>query len=181
MRNVVIQASLAELKAKGHYDRYVQLIAPAALEQLTASLAPGWIPVELALSHYEACEKLKLSSDEFAAIGKKVGDRVQDTVLVSSAKKVRGATFDLWTAVPSLHRMWPRLFQGGSVQVVKVGPRAKLVEQTGFRLNRYNYYRQGQLGALRATYSALGARVTTASIESYSAARDELLLRVEWV
>lgn len=181
VRNVLIQASLAELKAKGHYERYARLIAPDMIEQLLASLGPSWIPVEVALAHYEACENLSLTSGEFAAMGDRVGDRVQDTVLVSSAKKVRDVNFDLWTAVPSLHRMWPRIFQGGSIQTVKVGPKEKLVEQRGFLMNRYHYYRQAHVAALRATYSALGARIAFAKIVSHTAAGDETVVHVGWL
>jgi len=181
VRNVMIQASLSELKAHGHYERYARLIDPSTLEQLLASVAPSWIPVDLALAHYAACERLSLTSDEFAAMGGGVGDRVQDTVLVSHAKKVRETNFDLWAAVDSLHRMWPRVFQGGSVQIVKVGPKEKLLEQRGFVLNRFYYYRQSHVAALCATYAALGTHVTSARVVSYSQSRDEMVVRVAWL
>jgi hypothetical protein len=181
IRNMILQASLTELKTNGHYDRYTKLIDPSKLEQLTSSLAPGWIPIGLALAHYEACEDLNLSTDEFEAMGQQVGERVQDAMLVSLAKKVRDADFNLWAAVGPLHRMWPRLFQGGSVQVVKVAPKDKLLEERGFRLNRYNYYRHGHVAALRATYSALGARIVQLNVVSYNAARDEQVVHVGWL
>jgi hypothetical protein len=181
VRNVILQASLAELKVHGHYDRYTKVIHPGVLEQLLSYLGPGWIPLELALAHYEACEQLRLSADEFAAMGDRVGDRVQETMLVSPAKRVRQSDFDLWLAVPALHRMWRRLFQGGSVQVVKVGPKDQLLEEWGFGLTRYHYYRQGHLAVLRATRSAVGATRTTAAVVSYSAPLDELVVRIGWV
>jgi hypothetical protein len=180
VRNVLIQASLAELKTNGHYERYTRLVAPSVLEQLVSSLAPSWVPVELVLAHYEACENLGLSPDEFAEMGKRVGGRVQDAVLVSLAKKVREGDFDLWRAMLPLHRMWPRVFRGGSVQTVKVGPREMVLEEWGFAVNRYHYYRQGHIAALTATYTALGARLTSAKIESYNAPRDELVVRIAW-
>ena len=40
MRNALLQASLAQLKANGYYERYTGLIAPEMLEQLLSSLAP---------------------------------------------------------------------------------------------------------------------------------------------
>lgn len=180
VRNTVILASFAALKAHGHHERYLQLIRADLLEQLVAgSLAPGWIPVELAHAHYEACDGLQLGPEQFDAIGKSAGDRVQAAVHVSSAKKARDAEYDLWLAVGSLHRMWPRMFQGGSVQVSKLGPKDQLVEEKGHTLNRYRYYRHAHLAAVTATYEALGGRVKV-SIASYDPATDEMNVRISW-
>ncbi|HEY2733204.1 MAG TPA: hypothetical protein VGI70_04430 [Polyangiales bacterium] len=181
VRNVLIQSSLTELKATGYYDRYAALIAPEVLTELAANLGPGWIPIELALAHYEACDKMNLSAEDFALLGARVGDRVQGAVLVTSAKKKRDEDFDLWNVEAQLHRMWARLFQGGSLQVVKLGPKMKLLQARGIRLNRYHYYRQGHLAALRATHSAIGVELTTLQIASYDEANDELTVRLGWL
>jgi hypothetical protein len=180
VKNVLIQSSLAELKSHGYYERYSQLMAAEALETLQLSLAPGWIPIELALAHYDACDRLELSPAQFAAIGKDVGNRVQDAVLISLAKKVRAANYDLDAALGPLQRMWPRLFQGGSVQTVRVAPQERLLEERGFRLNRYHYYRQGHVAALIATYRALGIQLAEVKIDNYDATNDEMIVRVSW-
>lgn len=181
VRNMILQASLAQLRASGHFERYAALIAPRVLEQLIAmSIVPGWIPIDLVLAHYEACDDLMLTREQFAQMGSAVGERVQETALVSPAKKTRDADYDPWNAVGPLQRMWARIYQGGSVQVVKVGPRAKLLEQRGFQVSRFQYYRQGQMAALRTIHRALGTQTLDTKIESYSPARDELVIRVSW-
>lgn len=180
VRNVVLQSSLASLKAAGYYDRYVELIAPEVLSKLLSSLGPGWIPVELASAHYEACEGLMLNAQQLAGMGAKVGERLQETALISSAKKSRDEEFDLWSAMAGLHRMWPRLYQGGSVQVVRLGPRAKLLEIHGFTLNRFHYYRQAMLTVIATAYSALGPRMSSVRIVSFSAKTCELVVRSSW-
>ena len=181
VRNVILQASLTQLRDRGHYPRYAALIAAHTLEQLTAmSVAPGWVPIELALAHYEACDNLMLTREQFAEMGGGVGERVQETVLVSPAKKAREAEYDPWNATGPLNRMWARLYQGGSVQVVKVGPHDKLLEQRGFVLSQFHYFRQAQVAALKAIHAALGTRSVETKLESYSPARDELIVRVSW-
>ena len=180
LRNTIILASFAALKAHGHYERYTELIASEDLEQLlAASLAPGWIPIGLADAHYRTCDQLSLQGHEFDAIGRSAGDRVQAAVLVTSAKRARASDFDLWDAVGSLHRMWARLFQGGSVQVSKLGPKDQLVEERGHSLNRYHYYRQAHLAAVSAAYEALGG-TTKVSIASYDPATDDMSVRIVW-
>lgn len=180
VRNVFIQSSLAGLKANGFYDRYVELIDPAVLSELLSSLGPGWVPVELVSAHYEACDGLMLSQPELTKIGSQVGDRLQESVLISSAKRVREADFDLWDVMLSLHRMWARLYQGGSVQVVKLGPREKLIETRGFSLFRFHYYRQTSLCAIAAAYKALGVEMASVKIVSFSAKTYEMVVRTSW-
>lgn len=181
VRNVILQASLAKLRERGHFESYAKLIAPETLEELTAmSIAPGWVPIALALAHYEACDSLMLSREQFAEMGNAVGERVQETFLVSTAKKTREADFDPWSANGSLNRMWARLYQGGSVQVVKAGPCDKLLEHRGFLLSRCHYFRQAQVAAIKTVHSAIGNRKVDCKIESYSPSRDELVIRVWW-
>jgi hypothetical protein len=121
-----------------------------------------------------------LSAEDFAMLGQGSGDRIQETVLVSSAKTARADAVDVWSFEAQLHRMWSRVFQGGSVQIVKIGPKAKLIEERGFRITKYQYYRQAHLGALRASHKAIGADITVVRVESYNATRDELVVRVAW-
>jgi hypothetical protein len=181
VRNLLIQSSLLELKENGYYERYSKNIDPKVLESLLASLAPGWIPMDLALAHYQACERLELTPDELSAVGTRVGTRVQSALLVSLAKTVREANYDIWMATGQLNRMLRRLHHGGSVQMVKVGPKDKLLEERGFQVTRYNYVRQCHLAVTRATYAALGASVKYAKIVSYDAATDDFVIGIGWL
>jgi len=180
VRNVFIQSSLVGLKANGYYERYTKLMDPDVLAQLQSSLGPGWVPVELAMAHYEACDGLMLSAQELNEIGGQVGHRLQESVLVTSAKRVRNTDFDMWDVMLALHRMWGRLYQGVSVQVVKLGAREKLIETRGLSLFRFHYYRQTSLAAISAAYRALGAHENSVKMVSYSAKTHELVVRTSW-
>lgn len=181
VRNIVIQSSLAQLRDAGQYERYVALVPSDVLADLLSRLGPGWIPVELALAHYQACEGLSMTDGELAASGMAVGNRLQDSILVSSSKKVRDEDFDLWSSMHQLHRMWPRLYQGGSVQVVKFGPKDQLLEQRGFPMNRFRYFRLAQIKALAAAYAALGAQFSRLEIDHYDPLRGEVVYRLCWL
>jgi hypothetical protein len=180
VRNVVLQFSIAELKEHGYYDRYAELIDPKALDELLSSLGPGWIPVELGMAHYEACERLQLSVEDRSRLGARTGDRLQETTLVTARKKARLPEVDLWNEIGPLHRMWSRLYQGGSVQIVKLGPKDQLFEQRGFPMNRFLYYREGQLSAIASAFAAIGVRLSTIKVESHHAGRGEISARLSW-
>ena len=179
VKNVVLQSSLAELKAHGFYARYEQAMEPAKLQALLSSIGPGWIPVELALAHYKACDSLVLTPEESNRVGGGVGARLQQTSLVSPAKRMRDADFDLWQGMGQLHRIWSRLYQGGSTQVVRLGPREMLVECRKYRVDRFEYFRRAQMAAFRAVFDAMGSS-STVRLLSYSSAREETVYRVTW-
>lgn len=180
VKNVVIQSSIAQLRTHGHFERYAKLVNPAVLEQLLAEVAPSWIPIAIVDQHYEACDNLMLSDDELVQMGFGVGNRVQETSFVTSAKSSRDDDFDMWSTAGSLRRLWARLYLGGSIQVTRLGPKDKLLEQRGFSLNRHRYYRLAQVASFRASHEALGVQLTCLKIVSYSASRDEIAFRLIW-
>jgi hypothetical protein len=179
VKNVVLQSSLAELKVHGFYERYVQAMEPATLDALLSSIGPGWIPIELALAHYKACDNMVLSAEESSRVGSGVGARLQQTSLISTAKRTRSTDFDLWQGMPQLQRIWSRLYQGGSTQVVKLGPREMLLECRKYRLDRFQYFRRGQVAAFQAVFESMGTD-SMVRIMSYSAQREETVYRVSW-
>jgi hypothetical protein len=180
VKNLLLQFSLAQLKAHGLYDTYAKLIAPEVLTQLLAQLGPGWVPVEFAMAHYEACDRLNLDAQQIDGLGKTVGDRIQNTALISAAKRTRDADFDVWDEVGSLHRMWSRLYQGGSVQISKLGPKDQLIERRGYPMNRFRYYRQAQLGVFTAAYAAFGIELTRREIRDIKASEHEVMFWLSW-
>jgi hypothetical protein len=76
--------------------------------------------------------------------------------------------------------MWPRLYQGGSVQVVKLGPKQQLLDQKGFPMNRFRYFRLAQVKAVAAAYTALGADFSRLELGHYDAGSDEAAYHLSW-
>lgn len=181
VKNVLLQASLARLKETGLYPRYAAIVAPGVPEQIESNLAMSWMPVEVAVAHYGACESMVLDAEQVTDVGTGVGERVKETQLVTSSKKTREEDTSNWDNMGSLYRIWARSFQGGSVQIVKLGAKDMLLEQRGFVLTQYRYYRQAQLAVLRSSFEAFGMQVTSLKTTSYSAARDEVAIRLTWV
>jgi hypothetical protein len=178
---VLLQSSLSQLRQHGYLEQYRSLVDPDVLALLTSEMAPGWVPVDVARAHYDACDKLLLSPEQIMAIGQDVGGVVGDAVVVSPAKKEHDPDFDLWAALGQIHRFWARVYRGGSVQVVKLGPKEQLIESFGFTLDRSPYFRYAKLGAIKQVYGGFGVQVTSAELVSYSAGRDESVIRVTWL
>jgi hypothetical protein len=182
VKNVLIQSSLARLQTGGFYDRYRKYIGPGILQELLASLGPGWTPIDLDDAHYRACDRMMLTAEELEKLGQGAGERLETSSL-SLAAKARDADseFDLWKAVPALHRMWGRLYVGGSVQVAKLGPKAMLLELQGFTLGRHRYYRLGTLAAIAGLYESAGAIVGSSRVVSVGDSGNDLVYQLSWM
>ena len=180
VKYLLLQSSIHAIERSGHAERYAQQMDAQVRTQIQTGLASGWAPIALAEEHYRACDAMALSNEQLAAIGQLVGVRVQETSLVTAAKKNRDAAFDAWSEVGSLHRVWGRLHAGGSVMVAKLGPTDSLLEIRGFTLNRFRYFRQGQLASMSATFSSLGVQVRATKLVFCSPSGDEVQIRVTW-
>lgn len=180
VKAMLLQFSLAQLENHGYLDRYVSSMGQDKLQHLRTLAAMDWVPVALVLEHYGACDQLCLTRAEVARIAGPVGADVERRSYVSHAKKARPDDFNLWTETPALHRMWGRLYQGGSVQVVRLGDHAWRFEQRGFPMNCFAYFRHGQLAVIESAVHSLGVVVRQHQVISYDAAIDELVMRMTW-
>lgn len=190
VKNALLQASLAQLKATGLYERYSALVAPGIPEQILNGLAMSWVPIELAVAHYSACESMMLATGQVSEVAAGVGEKLQGTSLVAAPKKARESTATSPAANSSgttstanlgtLYRVWARHYHGGSVQIVRLGPSQMLIQQRGFVITQFRYFRQGLLAVTRAQFEAIGLHVTSIKIDSYSPSRDELSIYIAW-
>lgn len=178
VRRMLIHSSIAELKRSGLFERYCSLIDPSALAEITDLIGPGWLPLALAMMHYDACERLELDGEVLAQLGARAGEKIQSSLLVSMAKTELGrAARSPWDAIGALWRMGRRLYDGGSSQYVKIRERELLIETIENPLFATRYYRTAHQGFLRSSISALGARITQVRPEYHG---DTAAVRIAW-
>jgi hypothetical protein len=180
LRNALLQSSLAGLREHGFFERYSQHMPAADLQELTSNLGPSWVSVDLAHAHYGACDTMKLSAEELDAIGKSVGERVRDTSIVVAGSKNREEAFDVWASIRQLHRVWNRIYKGGSVQITKLKATEQLIHFRGFSLNKYHYFRHANLAAIEAVHEAVGVHVESAKMVRYDSSTQDVIIHLTW-
>lgn len=180
VRNVVVPSSLALLRDHGYFDRYSKSIDPSVLHRLSTNLAPGWVGLDLVEAHYFACDALNLSLEELERLGQSAGQRVRETFLVVPGTKNRAEAIDVWGTTNQLHRVWKRLYQGGSVQIAKLGPTERLVDFRGFSLNKYRYFRNAIVASIQGAHEAIGVRIESVKAVRYDPSTHELTVHVVW-
>lgn len=181
VRSTLLQSSLNFLRERGHFDRYLALLSAEHRDTIVGSLAPSWLPIEVGVAHYRACDALRLDAEELVAIGESVGDRIQGTFMKTLVQTARSAGVTPWVLFKRFDRMWERLFQGGSVEVVKVGPKDLTVEVRGSQLAQFVYFRTGFTGVVRAGFKFVGVRAAYVNQSPWDAKLDRFVMRAAWV
>jgi hypothetical protein len=181
VRSTLVQSSLATLKTLGFYTRYLEVVSPQYREAILGSIAPAWLPVEVALAHYQACDDLKLSQQELITIGETVGDRMQGPFMETLTRAARGMGVTPWLLLKRFDVLWDRLMQGGSIELTKVGPKDLMIEIRSARLPRYAYFRTAFCGVVRAGYKYVGVRTAYVRAAQWDATNDRFVMRAAWV
>lgn len=181
VRRMLIQASLGELSELGAYDAYCALIEEELRDELTSLVGPGWVPVELALAHYRACDQLNLNDKDVHAMGLRTGEKVPSALLVQGTRaSVDGPKDAPWSALGAFARMGRRIYEGGSAQYVKLGPKKLLIESTGNPLYGFHHFRIGHAAFMHAALNKIGVEVVDVTLGAYRAAGAVLETRVTW-
>lgn len=179
VRNGVLQASLTLLRDNGLYERYEKLVDPDVLREISRNVAPCWVPIDVVDAHYRACDAMELSDEELTNLGRAAGEYARKTSIVVAQPEAQAA-FDLWQNSPRMHRVWKRLYQGGSVQIVKLGDCEELIDFRGFSLHRHRYFRYGCLAAIKSAHEAVGLKIEVIRIVRYDSDSQDVTVHLAW-
>jgi hypothetical protein len=148
VRTTVIVSSIGVLRAAGYFERYEASLPADARELLVNAVAGAWFPVDLAVTHYAACDALHLSADQMTAFGRAVFDKTRGTLLGTMVRMAREVGATPWTVLPHLQRFWDRAYNGGALRVVKTGPKEARGDVVQARMCESLYYRHALRGLL---------------------------------
>lgn len=181
LRSTLVQSSLNTLRERGHFEHWSQVVDPAYRSAILDAVAPSWLPIDVGLAHYQACDALQLAQSELSAIGEAVGGRVQATFLGTLSKAVHQTGVTPWTFVPHFGRLWGRLFMGGSTLIGKTGPKDLHLDVRGLGLIQFAYFRHAYAGLIRAGLFLFGVRTAYVNIVRWHADTLEFTLQAAWV
>jgi hypothetical protein len=151
VRGALINTSILTLRAFDHYDDYLAQLKPKEREEIFSIVASTWVPIEMAITHYRACEALGLPPSRVFQIGWSSGGRVQGTVLGLVLRLAKGTGATVWTGLAQCQRLFDRVFQrGGGVTVIKLGPKEARLEFVQNPLCAMTYFRGGLRGIITA-------------------------------
>jgi hypothetical protein len=148
VKSAWVGASLRSLRERDLLDRYFRML-PEGFHDAVKNTPPGeWLPLEVALAHYGALDRLEISVNDLVALGHAAIVHGHGTPISVSVKLAVGAGATPWTVLGQLQRFWDRSWLGGGVGAFKLGPKEARVEIVGWPVAQFRYTRVGMRGVI---------------------------------
>lgn len=146
VRSTLLLSSLAVLRERGHERAYFGELPLAFHSAILEAVAGSWMPIEVGLAHYMACDALGMSTEAQVELGRAVCDRVKGTLLGTVMRMSKAAGVTPLTVLPQLQRFWYRAFDGGGLGAFSTGPKEVRFEMVKVPLADVRYFRNGMRG-----------------------------------
>jgi hypothetical protein len=167
-RGTLLTASFNAVKSHGHLERYLQALSPKYVDPITTATATEWIPMDVVLAHYRACEALDLSAEETLGLGGTVVMNLQRTFIGGALKKatVEAGVSPLF-GLQKFASVYYRTMKGGGGRIVRMGPKDVRMEFVGQPLASVRYFRVSYRGFIHAGCAFFARRVVVAELAAY--------------
>jgi hypothetical protein len=157
-RSTWLSSSLRALRERKLIDQYLAYLPEEHHEAVLTTVVGVWLPSAIAVAHYEACDRLGLTEAEQLSIGSEVGKHAQGTVFSVAVNLAKGAGVTPWTLLARLPGVWERIWVGGGVAIVKLGPKEARVEIGGWQCSRVSYTRVAMRGVIAGLVDLFSAK-----------------------
>ncbi|HWL87140.1 MAG TPA: hypothetical protein VNO21_15150 [Polyangiaceae bacterium] len=144
-RSTWIVASQNALRDCGFFDRYMGLLPDPHRERLLTTVVGTWLPIDVAFTHYTACDGLGLSTQDVQNIGRILTRHLNNAFVSVAGRFAKEVGATPWTPLSYARRVWDRMCVGGAVAVYKEGPKEARLEVVGCTLAPIPYFRAGLL------------------------------------
>ena len=179
-RSTWLASSLKAARTGGHFDRYLQNLPQRYHDPVLHSVAGEWLPIDVAVAHYEALDKLALTEMDIVKIGEEVGHAFNNAVFQTILRLAQGAGLSPWTACRHAQKSWDRTWVGGGYGIFKLGERELGAEIVGWPCARFRYTRIALRGTYHATLRLFCRRVWVEELPEHCT-DTTLGYRVHWV
>jgi hypothetical protein len=180
VRSTLLMSSLRALREEKLVDRYRAALPAEHHDPIFGAVAPQWLPVALAVAHYDACDKLQLTPTELVQLGMRVAHFAQGTFIKTVVAFATSAGATPWTLLMQGRRMWERAWIGSDLAVFKLGPKEARLEIVGCPCARIPYFRTANRGILQSVVQLLAQRAYVSEIRKLST-ETSLAYKMQWV
>jgi hypothetical protein len=179
-RGTLLFSSRLTLQRHGYFERYRAHLPPEAEMAIASSTAGSWLPLDLGVAHYRACDALALTIDEQLALGAGVVHDVQRTFIGSIMRAAgKGAGVSPLLGMQKFFGVYARSFKGGGSRMVRIGPKDVRAEFVGNPLAAIHYFRVAYRGFITAGCEIFAQRVVAAELDAHRSPTT-VAYRVAW-
>jgi hypothetical protein len=181
VRGTMIINSLTTLRGGDRLDDYFAKLPAEHHDDVNAVTVQSWVPMELAVVHYQAMGGVYLDAAEQLQNGRLAAERTQNPhvrTVVRTLSALR--TLDMWDAMARFPGLVARSVRGGKTIVRRTGPKDARVEFTGFPFFQVGYIHHSMQGTCQAALEVMSQRIHVRQDPSFRSDSSMALL-VSWV
>ena len=178
-RSTWLSSSLTALRERALLDRYFALLPAEYHATINDCVVGVWLPIDVCLAHYRACDALQLSKREAWDIGAQVTRRVHGTSLALAFRLATQVGVTPWAILAQLNRLWERVWAGGGVAVYKHGPKEAVVEVIQWRPAGIPYVRSTMPAVVSGVIAMFCARAYVSDLPML-ATPSSMSMKLQW-
>jgi len=178
VRGFVFLSGLRWMEKQGIADRFRKILDADVETELVTLTTSQWVPLDISLKAYAACDALGLSMDEQIDLGRAVS-RANNGVVIETLTRLIGKVVSPWTALGHLDRVWQRSNRGGAVAVYKLGERMARLEFWQVPLAQSPFFVTSMRGAIAVGLEPFCEKLVISEIPEHTT-KDFFALRVMW-
>lgn len=179
VRGFVFSSGRGWLTEHGLMEAYLGFLPEHVRDLLLGLTALEWIPIDVAMQCYAACDRLGLPAADQRELGRIVSSANNGRLLETIGRLAGGLGIAPWTPLKSLHKVWLRSNRGGAAAVFKLGERSARIELWRVPMAVSPFFRTSMCGALEAGLALF--RKSASVIETQDATSpDDIVLRASW-
>jgi hypothetical protein len=180
LRSTWLTSSIKAIRERKLLERYLAVLPPEYHANILNSVVGVWLPIEVAMAHYGACESLGLSLEDQIAIGREVTTVTNRASYALALRLAKGVGVTPWLCFTMQKRLWKQTWRGGDVGTFKLGPKEALVEIIGWPCSRIVYVRRAMRGVLLGQTELFCKKAYVHEVSALNSATS-LGYRVSWI
>jgi hypothetical protein len=178
VRGFVFLSGLRWMEKQGVAARFRKILDADVEKEVVTLTTSQWVPLDISLKAYAACDALGLSMDEQIDLGRAVS-RANNGVVIETLTRLIGKVVSPWTALGHLDRVWQRSNRGGAVAVYKLGERMARLEFWQVPLAQSPFFVTSMRGAIAVGLDPFCEKLVISEIPELTT-KDFFALRVMW-
>jgi hypothetical protein len=179
VRSTLIMAGIQSLREHGLFQRYSETLSSDVRERIAGLAAGIWVPVEIAVAHYSAMDRLGIEPHTIESLGAEVAARTWKHILSPVLARAKRIGPKPWEAFAYTHETINLNWRGGDVQILKEGPTQALYEWAGQPCAAIPYFVTSFGSFMRALTKLFAPRATHRVVHE-RCSPTSIVLRLSW-
>jgi hypothetical protein len=158
VRSTVILSGIQSLRSQGLFPRYTTALSDDWRERILGLGGASWAPVEVAVEHYKAMDRLEIDSSAIEAIGAEVAKRAWRHTLSPAFVRSKRIGPDVWESLSHAHDTTGLNWRGGDIRIFRENSTQGLFEWVGQPCASVPYFVTSFGAVMRALVNLFAAR-----------------------